>query len=415
MIRSRRNKTDSDPGIGAQETGSKPRSRLRLADAAATGTHGLRSRRGRSLLTAVGIAIGIASMIAVLGISSSSKADLIAQIDRLGTNLLEVRAGNDVFGEAAKLPVESPAMVRRVGAVEGASAVSKLATKVQRNDLTEGANGLHVLVAEPDLIDTLEGSVTTGRFLDEETSRLPVVVLGSVAAERLGITSLDGAPTVDIGGRRFAVTGLLASFPLNPDLDRSVLIGNGAATDVLGAEVIPTSLYLRADLDHLKAVRDVLPRTVNPGDPNEVSVSRPSDALEARAQVDEGLQNLLLGLGAVALLVGGVGIANVMVISVLERRGEVGLRRALGATRSHIAVQFILESVALAALGGLIGVVLGVGVTVGYARRQDWLVDIPAAGLGLGIAAALALGAVAGLYPAVRAARLDPAEAVRPQ
>lgn len=393
---------------------SGPRSRLRPVDAAATGTHGLRSRRGRALLTAIGIAIGIASMIAVLGISSSSKADLIAEIDRLGTNLLQVRAGNDLFGDSAQLPVESPAMVRRVGPVQEASAVAKLKTDVQRSRLIEETNGLDVLVAEPDLVATLDGKLATGRFVEHETAHLPVVTLGSVAAERLGITSLDGGPVVRIAGRDFAVAGILEPFPLSPDLDRSVFIGAAAATDILGAEVVPTTIFLRTDPDQVEAVRAVLPRTVNPGDPNEVEVSRPSDALEARAQVDESLQSLLLGLGAVALLVGGVGIANVMVISVLERRGEIGLRRALGATRTHIAVQFVLESVALAALGGLLGAALGVGVTVGYARRQDWLIDIPVGGLGMGVAAALALGAVAGLYPAVRAARLDPAEAVRP-
>ena len=391
-----------------------PRSRLRPADAAATGTHGLRSRRGRALLTAIGIAIGIASMIAVLGISSSSKADLIAQIDELGTNLLQVRAGNDLFGDDAELPVESPSMVRRIGPVEGASAVAKLKTDVQRSELVDETNGLDVVVAEPDLVATLDGEVSVGRFVEGPTAHLPVVTLGSVAAERLGIDSLDGAPVVRIAGRDFAVAGILAPFPLSPDLDRSVFIGAGAATDVLGAEVIPTAIFLRTDPDRVEDVRAVLARTVNPADPNEVQVSRPSDALEARAQVDESLQTLLLGLGAVALLVGGVGIANVMVISVLERRSEIGLRRALGATRSHIALQFVLESVALATLGGLLGAAMGVGVTIGYARRQDWLVDIPVGGLGLGVAAALALGALAGLYPAVRAARLDPAEAVRP-
>ena len=353
-------------------------------------------------------------MISVLGISSSSKADLLAQIDELGTNLLQVRAGQDLFGEGATLPPEAPSMVRRVGPVEKATSVSKLATSVTRTSHATGANGLDVLVAEPDLLETLDGSVATGRFLDARHTGLPVVVLGSVAAERLGIDSLDRAPTVDIGGRRFAVVGILDQFPLSPDLDRSVMIGAAAAEDLLGAEVIPTAIYARTDTAAVEAVRTVLPRTVNPADPNEVEVSRPSDALEARAQVDANLQNLLLGLGAVALVVGGVGIANVMVISVLERRGEIGLRRALGATRRHIAVQFVLESASLSALGGMIGVAVGVTVTYVYASRQDWLVDIPARALMGGVAAALVLGAVAGLYPAVRAARLDPADAVRP-
>ncbi|MEM8705794.1 MAG: ABC transporter permease [Actinomycetota bacterium] len=394
--------------------GTRPRSRVRLGDAAVTGTHGLRSRRGRTLLTAIGIAIGIASMISVLGISSSSKADLIAQIDRLGTNLLQIQAGQDLFGDSSKLPPESPDRIRRVGPVENATPVAKLATSVRRTTFDERENGIDVLVAQSDLVESLDGSIATGRFLDPATDHLPTVVLGSVAAERLGIAGLDGAPTVSIAGRRFAVIGILDPFPLSPDMDRSVFIGEGAATEVLGAEVVPTAIFVRTDPDQVEAVRSVLAPTTNPTDPNEVQVSRPSDALEARAQVDQNLQNLLLGLGAVALLVGGVGIANVMVISVLERRNEIGLRRALGATRSHIAVQFILESASLSALGGLIGAALGIAVTVGYARRQDWLVDIPTEALAGGIAVSLALGALAGLYPAVRAARLDPADAVRP-
>jgi putative ABC transport system permease protein len=392
----------------------RPQSKLRFTDAITTGGHGLRSRKGRTLLTAVGIAIGIASMIAVLGISASSKADLIAQIDRLGTNLLQVQAANSLFGESAQLPEQSPVMVRRVGPVKQAASVSQLDTEVQRNQYSDDTNGLDVLATETHLYDTLEATLAHGRFLDTQTSTIPTVVLGAVAAQRLGLDNLVGAPTVQIGGRTFAVIGILDRLPLNPDIDRAVLIGNQAAETHLGANIVPTAIYLRTDPDHVEAVRQILPRTVNPGDPNEVSVSRPSDALEARAKVDKNLQNLLLSLGAVALLVGGVGIANVMIISVLERRGEIGLRRALGATRTHIATQFVLESAALATLGGIIGTALGAAVTITYANQQHWRIDIPIEALALGITATLALGALAGVYPATRAARLDPAEAVRP-
>ncbi|MEM7341684.1 MAG: ABC transporter permease [Actinomycetota bacterium] len=408
-----------EAGTGAAP-GTRPglrrrhRSRLRTTDALATGLHGLRGRKSRALLTALGIALGIASMVAVTGISASSKADLLAEIDRIGTNLLQVQGGNSVFGDAAPLPVEAPAMVRRIGPVQDASAVSSLKTEVFRNTFDEKANGLDVIATEPQLLNTLEGSVAAGRFLDAETSTLPTVVLGSVAAERLGIDDLDGAPTVDIAGRRFAVIGILDAFPLNPDLDRSVFIGNDAAENILGAELVPTAIYLRTTPEQVEAVREVLAATVSPTAPNEVSVSRPSDALEARAQVDQNLQNLLLGLGGIALLVGGVGIANVMIIAVLERRSEIGLRRALGATRRHIATQFILESASLAAFGGVLGIAVGTVVTIGYARRQGWLIDIPVTALAGGVVAALLLGALAGLYPASRAARLDPADAVRP-
>ncbi len=390
------------------------RSRVRPLDALASGTVGLRSRPARAALTSVGIAIGIASMIAVVGISASSKADLIAEIDRLGTNLLKVEAGQDIFGDGAKLPAQSPAMVRRVGPVQRASSVSNLATDVQRNQYADDNNGIDVIATEPDLLDTLDGTVAQGRFLDQGTSKLPTTVLGSVAAQRLAITDLDGGPTVRIAGIRFAVIGILDPLPLNPDIDRSILVGNHAASDILGADVIPTGIFLRAEPTAVESVRGVLARTVNPADPNEIRVSRPSDALQARAQIDENLQNLLLGLGGVALVVGGVGIANVMIISVLERRSEIGLRRALGATRRHIATQFVLESATLASLGGLLGAALGAAVTIIYARQQGWLISLPLPWLATANIAALVMGAIAGLYPATRAARLVPADAIRP-
>ncbi len=392
------------------------RSRLRRIDMVGTGTLGLRSRWGRTVLTALGIAIGIASMVAVVGISASSKADLIAQIDQLGTNLLVVQPGNNVLGEGATLPPEAPAMIRRIGPVESATSIVKLAATTRQSPYVpkEDANGIDLYAIESNLLATLEGSMASGRFLDQGTDDLPVVVLGAVAAERLGIRSVDGGRRVYIADRWFNVVGILDSLALNADIDRAALIGLDAAVTMFDVKRNASSIYLRAQPEQIESVRRVLAATANPHAPNEVSVSRPSDALEARAQVDQNLQNLLLGLGGVALLVGGIGIANVMVISVLERRGEIGVRRALGATRHHIRAQFIVESSLLALLGGILGVTLGAAVTFAYADRQGWLVEIPTIGLAGGVGAALVLGAVAGLYPAARAARLDPAEAVRP-
>ena len=407
---------DATPDEAPETHGRGPRSSMSMRDRIATGTIGLRARRGRTLLTAIGIAIGIASMVSVLGISSSSRAALVAELDELGTNLLAVEPGQDVFGTSQQLPADAPAMIRRIGPVESAASVTQIATVVRRNDHIDPqrAGGVTVMAAEPHLLSTLKGSVAVGRFVDESTNRLPVVVLGSVAAERLGITSLAGGPRVVINDRWFDVIGLLDRIPLNPDLDRSVTIGYPAAVDQLGIDPAASRIYVRTDPDQVEAVRSVLGRTASPGASNEVNVSRPSDALEARTKVDQNLQNLLLGLGGVALLVGAVGIANVMVISVLERRTEIGVRRALGATRGHIRSQFVLESALLSALGGALGVGLGVAVTWAYARRQEWVVDVPATALAGGVAVSLVIGAIAGLYPAAKAARLAPADAVRP-
>ena len=201
-------------------------------------------------------------------------------------------------------------------------------------------------------------------------ARYPAVVLGAKAAERLGVTGAGGQ--VWLADRWFTVVGILRPVTLAPEIDRAALVGFPAAEAFLGSNGSPGTVYVQADPDQVEAVREVLPATANPANPNEVRVSRQSDALAARVAANTAFTSLLLGLGAVALLVGGVGIANVMVISVLERRSEIGLRRALGATRGNVGVQFLAESLLLALTGGLAGVVLGAMVTAVYAASRGW-------------------------------------------
>lgn len=396
-------------------TGLRP-SRLRAGDVVRTGTLGLRGRRGRAGLTAVGIAIGIAAMVAVVGISASSRADLLADLDRLGTGLLQVSAGQTMFGESSTLPETAAAMIRRIGPVEDAASTTGVDATVRRTDHIPSSEtgGIAVHAAEPDLPAVLGATLAHGRFLDAATGNYPAVVLGSVAAERLGISSLAGRPSVWLGEQWFTVVGILDPIELAPDIDRSALIGYDVATERFGTSRSASTIWVRSVDAHAASVRAVLAPTANPESPEEVSVTQPSDALEAKAQADTALTALMLGLGAVALLVGGIGIANVMVISVLERRTEIGVRRALGATRRHIRAQFVVEAIVLAALGGVVGIGLGAAVTAGYAANQGWRVDVPMSALAAGVGVALAVGAVAGLYPAARAARLAPAEAVRP-
>jgi putative ABC transport system permease protein len=390
-------------------------SRLLPTDVLRVGSIGLRTRRLRAALSAVGIAIGIASMVAVLGISESSKADLLAQLDELGTNLLTVTPGQSLFGEEATLPEAAPAMVARIAPVEQVASVRTTEATVRRTPYIPAAqtSGVTVFAASPNLLDTLNGSVREGVMLDDATTHYPAVVLGSVAAERLAITSVDGGPLVYIGDRWFSVAGILEPLPLAPDIDRAALVGYPLAQSLLGAEGDATTIHVRTDPDTLQDVRAVLPATANPQNPEEVQVSRPSDVIEARAAAETAYTSLFLGLGAVALLVGGVGIANVMVISVLERRSEIGLRRALGAGKRHITIQFLTESLLLAGLGGLAGAVLGTAITAAYAWSREWSIAVPAYVPAGGLVAALLIGALAGLYPAIRAARLAPTEALR--
>ncbi len=388
-------------------------SRLLPADILRVGSAGLRTRRLRAALSGLGIAIGIASMVAVLGISESSKAGLLSTIDRLGTNLLTVAPGQTFTGEDAELPVTATSMISRIRGVEGAAQVKTTDETVRRTDKIpeEETGGISVLAASPRLRGTLGATMRRGRFLDTATARYPATVLGHVAAKRLGVTRTG--VNVYLGGRWFTVVGVLDPVTLDPDLDRSALIGFPIASKLFGTGSSPTKVYVRTDQERVEAVRRLLGASANPEHPEEVQVSRPSDALAARAAAKSAFTSLFLGLGAVALLVGGVGIANVMVISVLERRSEIGLRRALGATRRHISTQFLAEALLLAACGGIAGASLGALVTSVYASLRGWSVVVPAYALAGGVCAAVMIGAIAGLYPAVRAARLSPTEALR--
>ena len=391
------------------------RSELHPSDLARTATIGARTRPLRAALSALGIMIGIGAMVAVLGLSESSKSELLAQLERLGTNLLTVQAGAGIGRGDAVLPDESIDMVGRIGPVESTAYVINVDANVYRTDLIPEAQtgGIAVMATEPNLLDAVNGTVAVGVFLIDASAGLPAVVLGSVTAQRLGIESLAASPMIWLGEEWFVVVGILESLDLHPNLDRSALIGVEVAESLLDSEDPPTTIYVRAQPEDVVAVANVLPATVNPEFPDQVNVTRPTDTLEVQEAADDTLTALFLGLGAVALLVGGVGIANVMVISVLERRSEIGLRRALGATRKHITYQFLSESILLAGTGGVAGVLLGAGVTAAWASYQGWDTLVPLVAVVGGLVAAVAIGAIAGLYPALRAAKLSPTEALR--
>jgi putative ABC transport system permease protein len=395
------------------ETPGSPR--LSLSDVGRVASVGLRTRPLRAALSALGIAIGVAAIVAVLGFSASSRAGLLAEIDRLGTNLLTVTNGQTLFGQTAELPLAAPGMISRIGPVLQVQYTGSTTANVYRSPLipSVNTNGLAVQAASLGLPAAVGTSIAQGAYLNAATAREPVAILGSDAASLLGIDRIYSGERLWLGGMWFYLSGVLKPAVLAPEIDDSVLVGFPAAEQYLGFDGHPTTVYVRSVTSQTAAVQSVLAATANPESPDEVNVSQPSAALTARAEAQGALNSLFLGLGAVSLLVGAVGVANIMLIGVLERRSEIGLRRSLGATKGQIRTQFFSEAILLALLGGAVGVVAGAAATAVYASTRHWQLVIPASAWAGGLASAIAIGALAGLLPAVRAARLSPTEALR--
>lgn len=401
--------------VGPAPTGDfgTMRSKLLRSDVLRLGASGLQSRPTRVVLSALGIAIGIAAMIAVVGISTSSQAKLNDQLAALGTNMLTVTPGKSLFGEDAHLPESSVGSIGRLDGVEKVAAVGTVPdVNVYRNRFIDPGQtgGMTVQTADLELLNVVEGALSAGAWLNEATSEYPSVVLGHLAAERLGIVTPGSQ--IWLGGTYFTVIGILEPIPLAPELGTSALVGEEQAREHLGWEGHPTTVYERSADEDVDAVRALLARAANPQNPEEVDVSRPSDALAAKNAADLAFTGLLVGLGSVALLVGGIGVANTMVISVLERRREIGLRRALGATRGHIRSQFLAEALLLSALGGVAGAGIGYAVIAVFAGANGWPVSVPPLVFVGGVGATMFIGAVAGLYPAIRAAKTPPTAAL---
>ncbi len=391
-------------------------SRTRGSDLSRLASVGLRTRKLRAALSAFGIAIGVAAIVAVLGLSASSESGLLSEINQLGTNLLTVTNGQSLFGTTAELPLNAPGMIGRIGPVSDVQYTGTVNNvNVFRSPVIPSidTNALSVDATSLRLYSVVDSSVARGKFLNAATANEPTCVLGAAAAQRLGIDRVFSGERVWLGNMWFYVVGILRAAPLTPEIDSEVLVGVPAAEKYLGFDGHPSEIYLKVEPTSQTAVVDsVLAATANPENPNEVNVSQPSAALVAQADTQAALNGLFLGLGAVALLVGAVGVANIMVISVLERRSEIGLRRALGATKGNIRLQFLFEAILLSVIGGAVGILLGVVSTAIYASTKHWGIVIPPLAWGGGIGASVVIGAAAGLWPALRAARMSPTEAL---
>jgi putative ABC transport system permease protein len=385
--------------------------RLRPGDLAGLAAVGLRTRKLRAGLSALGIAIGVAAIVAVLGLAASSSAALLAEIQQLGTNLLTVTNGQTFTGQNAELPAAAPGMIARlpgVTSVQDTGTVSGVDVYKSPYIPAGETNALSVDAATLNLPAAAGTSLAQGRYLNAATEREPVAVLGAAAAQRLGIDRIPPGTRIWAGGQWFYVTGILNPAVYTREIDSAVLVGFPAAEKYLHFDGHPSEIYVRTTPDDQAVttrVDNLLGYQANPENPNQVDVSQPSAALTAQADAKGAYNTLFLGLGAVALLVGAIGVANIMVISVLERRSEIGLRRALGATRGQIRAQFLAEAILLSLAGGA-------AATASYARGHHELLVIPAQAWAGGLAAAVGIGALAGLLPAIRAARLSPTQAL---
>ena len=392
------------------------RARLPLSQLVSTALQAFRTRKLRAALSALGIAIGIGAMVAVVGVSASAQANLLAEIDALGTNLLTVTPGQTFLGSNEVLPDTAAPMIGHMQNVDSDAAVYQVSgANVYRSPLVPSAEtgGIGVDAAADNLPDVMGAAMTSGHFLNSVSDRFPEAVLGAQAASVLRINHVGGHVMVYLGNTWFTVVGIMASATLDTALDSDVFISLPVAERMFQVKPNASEIYVRANQNQVPRVSNLLAATADPQQPDGVQVSRPSDELEARAAAKGQFTALLAGLGAVALLVGAIGIANIMVISVLERRGEIGLRRALGATRRHISTQFLTESALLAVLGGVAGLAIGAGATAIYAQAKHEPFVVPLYALIAAPAAGFVIGAVAGLYPAAKAARLSPTEALR--
>jgi putative ABC transport system permease protein len=391
------------------------KNKLKTRDLFFVAVYGVKARKGRAALTSIGIGIGIAAIVAVSGIAASGSAELLSTLESLGTNLVKASPQAGFFGTQEELPEGVIGMVERIGPVEEVTSTTQTDLLVRRSNFIsefEGG-GISTIVTSSELLNVIGGNLSEGRFITDGLSDLPVTVLGSVTAKRLGITNLSKPTKILIDDEWFGVIGIVEELKIHPDLDRSVFIGYGAAKKLFDINEEPTTIYLRANPTFIEDVVEVIAPSMNPENPDQVEVSRPSDALEAQQAVEASFTNLLLGLGSVALLVGGVAIANVMVMSVLERRMEIGVRRSIGATRREIRYQFLLESIVLSGIGGLVGVMLGSLITLAYTNYTNIVFSIPVWQILGAVVLALLIGAISGVYPAIKASKIQPAEAVR--
>jgi len=385
---------------------------MRASDIIAAGIDMVRRAPGRSLMSSLGICLSVAAVLATIGIAASSRADVLAVLDQYGTGVLIAKPGEATLGGEATLPTWGPAATLRLDGVYNAGPLTDLDATIQRNHSTDQRNALHAYATNHNWFQTINAHLDTGRLFTDNTD-LRQTVVGANAATTLGInaTNITTGLEIRIGDHDFHIVGILKPLPLHPDLDRGVYITTNAATP-LGYKTTPTAIYIDTNPDHIDDTRQTIARTLNPTRPNEITMSRPSDTLTARTQIDTTLTAIGITLAATMLLTGIANITNTANLMLHQRRKEIGLRRALGATRIHIAAQFIAESAITTAIGALAGTAIGILATLATATHQHWPPPLPLNLTTLPLATAPTAGPLAAIPTATKAAKLDPTTAL---
>jgi putative ABC transport system permease protein len=379
---------------------------------------GLMARKVRTFMILLGPMIGVASMLGAVGLTESAKGALQVQLAKLGTNLIIAQAGGSFGSQNPTLPGDAVSRFDAVSSVISAAATTNLSGVVSLPVLGAAdyytAFPVPVRAADDNLPSVLQVPILDGRWLDRADSRLHLlsVVLGSGIAKQYGY--LPGEiRTIRLNNTNFGVVGVLGPVPLDPTLDNAAFVPQWAARHYFGTNGQPNELYVRTKSGTTEATAADLPTAISLGGPDQVSTQVPSNVLAAQAQANKTLQKVALLAGLLVLTVGGLGIANVMSISVIQRSAEIGIRRAVGHSRSKIATQFLLESLFVGLLGGAIGVLIGIGAVYLVSSVEHWVVEIGYGQIPIWMGLALLVAVIAGLYPSIKAARLEPLETLR--
>ncbi len=402
------------------------RSRFSLRDLVTEAGVGMLARPGRTVLTILGTVLGIAALVSTLGLAKTAGNQIVTRFDALAATSVTVENRTQGFSfsgtpQESNIPWDAEDRLTRLNGVVAAGTLSivdtnnELARSVPINDpLGQSEFSIDVYAASPGLFDAIGATIRTGRFYDEghDERREPVAVLGPGAARRLNISRVDQQPAIFIGDTTLVIVGILDDTQREPVLLDAIIIPNGTARHLFNLTA-PAEVQIRTELGAAQLIGQQAAIALSPNDPSLLRVTVPPEPKAVKEQVESDVNTLFLVLGAVALLVGAIGIANVTLVSVLERVGEIGLRRAVGATRRHIAAQFLAESAAMGLVGGLIGASIGVLIIVAVSATRQWT---PVLDPWVPLAAPLvgaATGLIAGLYPSWRAASLEPIDALR--